>query len=244
MRIPLNDPPTPSTLFGTPDSNAKYGYHAGIDYPVGVGTPVYAPASGTVTPYTSGQYTGYVVEIFTGKYYPHVFHLSQRLVSAGQQVNEGDLIGRSGGAKGAAGAGLSTGPHLHFGVSKISVPNTSSFADYINPLSLLGEEQEMVTKEQVNALMPLLNYDGSGATQADYDYWVGKKDTNTLIMYKIITMLKGNAHTDRGLVYNILKPLLGHDPTEADYQVWGNVSVKMFLEQKVLPEIINRIKKG
>lgn len=123
--------------FGGQDSNAKYGRHSGDDSANDCGTPVYAPASGTVTGYSSGQYHGNVVEIFDGNYYPHVFHLKSRSVSSGQQVSEGQLIGHVGTT------GLSTGCHIHFGVSTKSVPQTTSFNDFIDPLEYIKKGENM-----------------------------------------------------------------------------------------------------
>ncbi|MDP2664185.1 MAG: LysM peptidoglycan-binding domain-containing protein [bacterium] len=44
-------------------------------------------------------------------------HIAKSLVSPGQQVSQGQIIAQVGGQPGTAGAGLSTGCHLHFGVS-------------------------------------------------------------------------------------------------------------------------------
>lgn len=43
-------------------------------------------------------------------------HLSRVYVVLGQHVAIGQVLGLSGGQRGAWGAGRSTGPHLHFGV--------------------------------------------------------------------------------------------------------------------------------
>lgn len=149
-RLPLDEPYTITQPFGVPDPNAKHGFHAGIDMAAGIGTPVYAPVSGVVTPAigaaTSNQ--GNVVEIFDGKYYPHSFHLRDRLVSPGQNVTEGQLVGHVGIT------GLTTGPHDHFGVGKVSWPKTKSINDYIDPMEYIkgGDMQE-----QIDALNDQLN---------------------------------------------------------------------------------------
>ena len=44
------------------------------------------------------------------------YHLSQPLVSEGSTVTKGQIIAKSGGDPSSAGAGTSTGSHLHFGV--------------------------------------------------------------------------------------------------------------------------------
>lgn len=88
--------------------------HAGVDIGVSVGTPVAATRDGTVT--HAGQADGYgsAVYIQHGNAESRYGHLSRIDVRRGQPVKRGDIIGLSGGAKGAAGAGNSEGPHLHF----------------------------------------------------------------------------------------------------------------------------------
>lgn len=130
MRIPVNQPysTAQSIPFGAPDPAAYFKKHSGIDYALPTAREVYAPASGVVTPYKWGLYHGTVVEIWTGQDYPHMFHNSKLLVSPGQHVTEGQLVALSG----ATGQGI-TGPHVHFGVSKVSIPQVTKFADFINP---------------------------------------------------------------------------------------------------------------
>ena len=84
--------------------------HKGIDFGVPVGTSIKAAAAGTVTyaGWNSGGY-GYLVIISHGNgvqtYYGHC---SSIITHVGAQVNDGDLIAKSGNT------GRSTGPHLHF----------------------------------------------------------------------------------------------------------------------------------
>ena len=91
--------------------------HTGLDIAASTGTPIYAAASGTVTNSTySGGY-GNLIKISHGNgvetYYSHC---SQVYVSAGQEVNAGDLIGL------VRSTGNSTGPHLHLEVRINGVP--------------------------------------------------------------------------------------------------------------------------
>lgn len=130
-RLPLNPPLNVTNVFGVPDINARHGFHAGIDWAVAVGTPVYAMASGTVYSTADTGNQGIVVQLFDGKYYPHTFHLSKRLVNAGSNVSEGQLIGYSGNT------GLSTGPHCHGGVGKVPYQNSKSINDYIDPMEYI-----------------------------------------------------------------------------------------------------------
>jgi murein DD-endopeptidase MepM/ murein hydrolase activator NlpD len=97
-------------------------HHGGIDYAMPVGTPVLAAADGVVDTVTtqansSRSYGLYVVLKHEG-FYTYYAHLSKSLVKVGDVVRQGQTIALSGGAKGAPGAGSSTGPHLHFEVKK------------------------------------------------------------------------------------------------------------------------------
>lgn len=181
MRYPVNQRIVISSHipFGGPDPNAKYGRHAGDDSANSCGTEVYAPANGTVTGYTTGTAHGNVVEIFDGQYYLHVFHLSQRLVSPGQKVNEGQLIGKVGTT------GLSTGCHVHFGVSKRSIPQVTSFSDFIDPLVYIkGEPMDANEGDLANIFEAVY---ALPVTQADKDFWLGggKKWTFKNLFYAV-----------------------------------------------------------
>ena len=86
-------------------------FHAGLDMPASVGTPVYATADGTVT--FSGDKNGYgnCIDIDHGfNYLTRYGHLSKILVRAGKKVQRGEMIGLVGST------GKSTGPHLHYEV--------------------------------------------------------------------------------------------------------------------------------
>jgi murein DD-endopeptidase MepM/ murein hydrolase activator NlpD len=86
--------------------------HAGIDLAGPIGTPIYATADATVgrSEYNSGGY-GNLVELEHGHGIQTRYgHLSKSLVSAGQRVKRGDMIGLMGST------GRSTGSHLHYEV--------------------------------------------------------------------------------------------------------------------------------
>jgi murein DD-endopeptidase MepM/ murein hydrolase activator NlpD len=91
--------------------------HQGIDYGVPVGTPVTAPAPGVVI--FAGVQSGFgnVVQVDHGGGQIATYgHLSQIMVSVGQAVAPGDLLGLSGAT------GTVTGPNLHFQVDVAGVP--------------------------------------------------------------------------------------------------------------------------
>lgn len=94
------------------------GAHSGMDIPTYVGTPVLAPADGYVARVHAASGAGYsYLLILHGEEVSTVYgHLSSFNVNEGQMVTRGSVIGYTGGAPGTSGAGLSTGPHLHFEV--------------------------------------------------------------------------------------------------------------------------------
>jgi murein DD-endopeptidase MepM/ murein hydrolase activator NlpD len=99
--------------------------HNGIDMAAATGTPVYAAKSGrvTLTSFQAGG-AGNYVSINHGDGFSSVYmHLNSYIVSPGQYVNAGQVIGYVGST------GLSTGPHLHFGISYNG--------KYVNPLAYI-----------------------------------------------------------------------------------------------------------
>lgn len=92
-------------------------FHYGVDFSLGVGTPIYIVIPGEIIRADGRNATGYGNVIYV-KHEDGVVtrygHMSRMDVSVGQRVEKGDLIGLTGGKKGAPGAGNSTGPHLHW----------------------------------------------------------------------------------------------------------------------------------
>ncbi|MCA9838364.1 MAG: peptidoglycan DD-metalloendopeptidase family protein [Trueperaceae bacterium] len=85
-------------------------FHSAIDVAAPTGTPVQASRSGTVV-YSGWSTRGYgnLIKVqHPGGSETWYAHNSKILVSVGDYVNQGDVIGRVGST------GLSTGPHLHF----------------------------------------------------------------------------------------------------------------------------------
>jgi len=97
--------------------------HPGIDIRAEVGTPVKAAAGGYVAWTKIGSmYGNYLMIIHPGKLATIYAHLSKFNAKPGTYVERGDVIGFSGGMPGMQGAGLSTGPHLHFEVRQDGIP--------------------------------------------------------------------------------------------------------------------------
>jgi murein DD-endopeptidase MepM/ murein hydrolase activator NlpD len=84
-------------------------FHAGIDLPAPVGTPIKAAAPGRVAAVQPFKVRGNVVILDHGRGVFTIYcHLSKFNVQVGQIVNVGDVIGYAGNT------GRSLGPHLHF----------------------------------------------------------------------------------------------------------------------------------
>ena len=87
-------------------------YHQGVDLSADAGTPIYASRAGVVSVATYGSAAGYYVKINHGDGFSSIYmHMSNYVVSAGQAVSAGQLIGYVGKS------GVATGYHLHFGIS-------------------------------------------------------------------------------------------------------------------------------
>jgi murein DD-endopeptidase MepM/ murein hydrolase activator NlpD len=85
--------------------------HTGADYAAAAGTPVLAPAAGTVVLAGDFFFSGNSVFVNYGDgLITMVFHLSEIDVKEGEEVRAGQRLGRVGST------GRATGPHLHFGV--------------------------------------------------------------------------------------------------------------------------------
>ncbi len=88
-------------------------YHSGIDIAMPTGTPFVAPADGVVVLAAKTPFTleGYLLMIDHGMGLNSAFlHCSALLVSAGDRVKQGQVIGKVGTT------GRSSGPHLHWGM--------------------------------------------------------------------------------------------------------------------------------
>lgn len=90
--------------------------HSGIDFGLRMGTPLYAPFSGTVYVNKTHKGYGYNLRIKNDRLECILAHLSDFNVKHLDHVQMGQEIAYSGGMPGHPGAGFSSGPHLHFAV--------------------------------------------------------------------------------------------------------------------------------
>ena len=99
--------------------------HNGIDMACPAGTPIYATRAGTVTrtAYQASGAGNYVSINHLDGFSSIYMHMTHYVVSQGQTVSQGQLIGYVGNT------GISTGDHLHFGISYAG--------SYVNPLAYI-----------------------------------------------------------------------------------------------------------
>ncbi len=89
-------------------SSIRVSNHTGLDIGASIGTPIKAAATGTVTfAGYKGPYGYMVVISHSNEVETYYGHCSKLYVTAGQKVNQGDVIAAVGNT------GNSTGPHLH-----------------------------------------------------------------------------------------------------------------------------------
>jgi murein DD-endopeptidase MepM/ murein hydrolase activator NlpD len=85
--------------------------HEGLDFPVDVGTPIFAAAGGVVIYSGIHPQYGNLIEIDHGNDFTTRYaHCSRLLVKEGEVVQRGAKVAESGAT------GRATGPHLHFEV--------------------------------------------------------------------------------------------------------------------------------
>jgi len=132
--------------------------HNGIDYGVPTGTPVWSTGDGRVA--RAGWHRGFgkLVEIrHANGWLSQYAHLSKILVRTGQRVSQKQYIGKVGST------GMSTGPHLHYGLKR--------HGSYVNPLaqrfarakSLTGPARDRF-KREIAPLRLALDQLGRGTT--------------------------------------------------------------------------------
>ncbi|WP_300376067.1 M23 family metallopeptidase [Henriciella sp.] len=119
------------------DPCEKVSVHEGFDFAVPTGTPVSAPAGGTVVlADTDLYYEGGTVFLDHGGGLVSVFlHLSAVDVTEGDVVSQGDRLGATGNT------GRTTGPHLHWAVKWRNEETSGRDRDfYVDPALLLALE--------------------------------------------------------------------------------------------------------
>ena len=125
--------PMPDKIDHDFDEKRSTGSHGGIDIPAKVGTPIKSIADGQVI--AAGQLDsrcGDGISIgHADGFISSYCHLSGIKVNKGDNIKIGQVIGLTGGMKGAKGSGNSSGPHLHLTLKKNG--------QRVDPLQYLGK---------------------------------------------------------------------------------------------------------
>ena len=122
-RIPCISPLYPDDLRRIPVSSYygrrihpllhEYKHHSGIDLPGNMGEPVHAAADGVIIETGETPIIGMFIRIRHAYGFSTLYgHLSKIEVMRGDTIHIGQMIGKVGNT------GRSTGPHLHYGISK------------------------------------------------------------------------------------------------------------------------------
>lgn len=155
--------------------NPKYGPHNAVDYAAPLGTPVYAVGQGIVSKADSSDPLGGLrigIDMPGGLNVDYA-HLSRILVSTGQPVRPGQLIGYTGSSGSAT-----TGPHLHFAARKdgtlIDPLNVFNPFSGENKISELADIVTGITKDALARLPTWAKpMEGTQAYSGMHDKWRG-----------------------------------------------------------------------
>lgn len=126
--------------------------HAGVDYGAPTGTPVQSVADGKVIYAGWKGANGKLVSIrHANGYVTHYAHLSRINVKRGQSVNKKTIIGKVGST------GRSTGPHLHFGMTKNGRHINPLEVDFARGEPLEGKERDLFETQVVSPMKKKLD---------------------------------------------------------------------------------------
>ena len=112
IEVPIQSNYTLSARYGQRGNLWSQGWHTGLDFRVKTGTTVVAAANGTVIAAGWAGAYGYRIEIDHGNGYVTAYNHLSKIEVTGGKVAAGQEIGKSGST------GNTTGPHLHFEVTK------------------------------------------------------------------------------------------------------------------------------
>lgn len=124
------------TLKGDWPKYSSGSYHSGTDFPVALNTPVYSTCDGEVVSVQSlttsyGKHIKIKAVVNNSVVYMRYCHLNSYIVSSGDKVKAGQLIGYSGST------GNSTGPHLHYEVRNANDYYGNVSSPTLNPRNYL-----------------------------------------------------------------------------------------------------------
>ncbi len=133
--------------------------HNGVDFGAPSGTPIRSTASGVVQQAGTDRSRGrFIIIRHPNRYHSHYYHLSRFApgLRSGQRVSQGQLIGYVGST------GLSTGPHLHYGLQHNG--------RFINPLSFQPPSRDPIKKDELPAFKEFVREISAALNQGAPDF--------------------------------------------------------------------------
>ena len=170
--------PKISSLWGAPRDGGER-THEGIDIFAARRTPLLAAAPGVVSSVRENNLGGKVIFIRARErgYSLYYAHLDSQLVSAGQKVEVGDVIG----LMGNTGNAKNTAPHLHFGIYTSDGP--------VDPLPFVQKRSDKpaaitVPLQQLNAYVRTTSASRIYSNYSSDPITISKLEANTLMRVK------------------------------------------------------------
>lgn len=173
--LPISSPFGPRK----PPTAGASSMHKGIDVAVPVGTAIKAPFGGTLKGFGVSDTAGLYCTLQNGNVLLRFLHLDSCIVPTRgmtMAVVEGMQIGTTGGAKGDAKAGISTGPHLHFEY-RLDENHVWPAESALNPIRFMSEK--CVSRVNRSVLSEGFTPEIDPVTEEEKTYKVG--DMNPLI---------------------------------------------------------------
>jgi len=171
FRFPLDNFEISQGFGGNAEYYKKYGQigHNGLDLACRAGEPVYAADEGSVEFEGWGQnhsWMGAVAGICViinhiGSFGGYA-HLASTVISKGQKVSKGQLIGYAGSTGGA------TGPHLHFEMLPLKPNFSNGYAGRINPMPFIETTQNATDAQIRQAYTDILERQADADGLANY----------------------------------------------------------------------------
>jgi len=171
LRYPVDNVKISQGFGSDPSFYKQYGQlgHNGLDIAVPAGTPVYAADDGVVQFEGWGQNSSWMGSIAgicaiikhrgcqTG-----YAHLASTVVSKGQTVSKGQVIGYSGAT------GVVSGPHLHFEVFPLNPNFNNGFAGRIDPMPYINTSKTATADQIKQAYRDILERDADAGGLKHY----------------------------------------------------------------------------
>jgi len=175
FRFPVDTVRITGEFGADPEYYKQFGQngHNGIDLAAPAGTPVYAADEGTIVFEGWGQNHSWMGSIagiciiinHIGSYGGYA-HLSRTVISKGDRVTKGQLIGYVGAA------GAATGLHLHFEMLPLNPNFKNGFAGRINPMPYIDTVKKATREQVIAEYKAILERDPSGVDEGGIKTWM------------------------------------------------------------------------